>query len=264
MSKTIVITGGASGIGLATAKHLAAHGWKVALIDLDQKSLEAAQARIPSSLVITVQADVADEMSLRNALQQVVDKSGGFQAIFNNAGVLISGTFQDCALSGHHKTIDINSRGVVNGCYLALPHLLKSGGVKHVINMSSASSSYGVPRLATYSASKAFVTNLTQALSLEWESHDISVSCIQVGFVNTPMTSQEGTAINSMVNNMGGAVGPEGVAYAIGDILNQDKKVLPVQKVGLALKLQGLLARFLPNSVIRSIYKHFDPHKGIQ
>ena len=106
--------------------------------------------------------------------------------MLNNAGILISGPFCSNDLSKHHALIDVNTKGVLNGCYLAKPYLAATQG-SCLINMSSTAAVYGQASLATYAATKFFVRGLTEGLSVEWQADGIRVIDIMPLFVRTRM-----------------------------------------------------------------------------
>ncbi|MEP0070901.1 SDR family NAD(P)-dependent oxidoreductase [Pyruvatibacter sp.] len=254
MSKTVVVTGAASGIGFETAKHLADLGWRVGMIDLRHEDLVTAAEKISSPNLALAQADVTDEQSFAQALETICADGSGLNAIFNNAGIAISGQFEEMDIAANRKIVEVNTIGVINGCHLAYPLLSQTPGLKHVINMSSASSIHGVPYLSAYGASKAFVTNLTEALNIEWAPRNISVSCIQVPFVKTPMIQQEEPMLENMVRKRGAKVAPHQIAQLVASILATDKVGKSIHCVSSEMTMLNWAKRLLPRSVMRSVY----------
>ncbi|WP_108810223.1 SDR family NAD(P)-dependent oxidoreductase [Sphingorhabdus sp. Alg231-15] len=253
IKKSIVITGGAAGIGLATARKLSASGWFVGLIDLNEENLEQAKKHFPTGRIATAVADVSCQESFGRALEHIIGKSGGINAIFNNAGVLNDGEFSDLALEKHNQTVSVNVLGVINGCYLAKPHLQDQPGIKHVINMSSASTTYGIPGLSTYSATKIFVEHLSEALDVEWGEDEIKVTTIAVPFVQTAMLKGDSEALEEYVERQKKLVQPKDVADRVERILTSPVSG-PVHEVMTgSLKAQKLLRRMLPNLAMRKI-----------
>ena len=108
--------------------------------------------------------------------------------MINNAGILIAGRFEEIAVATHHKEIDINTKGVVNGLHAAFPYLRTTPGAV-VVNLASASAIYGQAELANYSATKFFVRAITEALDLEWKRYGIRVVAMWPLYVQTAMTA---------------------------------------------------------------------------
>ncbi len=113
--------------------------------------------------------------------------------MINNAGILLAGRFEDIAVAGHLKEIDINTKGVVNGLHAAFPYL-RSTPKSVVVNLASASAIYGQAELAVYSATKFFVRGVTEALDVEWNRYDIRVIAMWPLYVQTAMTDDIKTA----------------------------------------------------------------------
>jgi len=107
--------------------------------------------------------------------------------MINNAGLLTAGAFEEIPLATHHRDIDVNVKGVVNGLHVAFPFLRRTPG-STVINLASASAIYGQAELANYSATKFYVRAFTEALNIEWAGHDIRVIDMWPLYVNTAMT----------------------------------------------------------------------------
>ena len=183
--KSIFITGAAAGIGRATALRFAAAGWRVGLYDIDLMGVKALASEIGPQAVAG-KLDVTNAAAFAKALADFSEPPGDrLDVLFNNAGVLSTGDFETMPLARCHALIDINAKGVVNGCHAALPVLAAAKG--RVINMSSASAIYGTPAFAVYSASKFFVRGLTEALNIEWARQGVYVCDVMPLFVDTPM-----------------------------------------------------------------------------
>jgi NAD(P)-dependent dehydrogenase (short-subunit alcohol dehydrogenase family) len=191
-TKSIFITGAASGIGRETALLFAERGHAVGLFDLNEKGLAEVAAEIGAGRrVHTGRLDVRDYAAYRQAVAAFAAFSGGrLDVLFNCAGVMRMGPFEEISIDDHRLTIEINVLGVIHGVYAALG-LLKATPGAHVLTMGSASAIYGVPDLATYSASKFFVRGLTEALDLELDRHGITVTDIMPLYVNTPMVQTQ-------------------------------------------------------------------------
>ena len=219
--KSIFITGAASGIGRATALLFARKGWFVGLFDINEKDLQSLAAEIGEANCCFQKLDVVKTEAVKAALDFFAKKtSGAMDALFNCAGILRMGYFEEIPLEKQIKIVEINLIGVVQCTHLAFP-LLKSTPGARVITMSSASSAYGVPEMAVYSATKFAVRGLTEALDIEFERHGIKVSDIVVPYVNTPMLEQERKAIS--IEKLGIDTSPEEVAEMVWNATFNDK-----------------------------------------
>ncbi|HVT35252.1 MAG TPA: SDR family oxidoreductase [Nevskiaceae bacterium] len=187
--KAIFITGAGAGIGRATALLFAARGWFVGLYDVDEAAVQKLAGELGANAVCG-KLDVSDYAQFEAALVQFMRASGGrLDVMFNNAGIVAVANFEDLALARLHRLVDVNFKGVINGCHAALPHLKRTPGAR-VISMCSASAIYGAPSFAVYSATKFAVRGLTEALDVEWSRFGIRVMDVMPLFVNTPMVTE--------------------------------------------------------------------------
>lgn len=181
-----LVTGAAAGIGQATARRFAREGWCIAAGDVDTEGLTRLQRELGDARCLTLPLDVTDATQWQAALAAVLQRWARLDLLVNNAGILISGPFAQATLAQHHAVIDVNVKGVLNGCRLAHPLLAATPGAQ-VINLCSTAALYGQASLATYSASKFAVRGLTEALSIEWEADGIRVQDLMPLFVRTAM-----------------------------------------------------------------------------
>jgi NAD(P)-dependent dehydrogenase (short-subunit alcohol dehydrogenase family) len=185
--QTIFITGAASGIGRATAELFASKGFFVGLYDVDQAGLDS--LRLPSSC--SGRLDVTDLDAFKGAVEAFGVAGGGrMDVLFNCAGILRMGAFDQVSAQDAHKEIAINVGGVVNGIYASLPLLEETTG-SIIVNMSSASAIYGTPDHSVYSATKFAVRGLTEALELELRPRGIRVADVMPPYVATPMVHDQ-------------------------------------------------------------------------
>ncbi|WP_298190122.1 SDR family oxidoreductase [uncultured Pseudomonas sp.] len=185
----ILITGAASGIGAATARLFHRQGWQVGLLDINPQALATLAAELGNAW--HAQLDVTDAAAVKVVLADFCALQGGqLRLLFNSAGVLQCGHFEAIALSEHARILQINVQGTLNMTHAAFAYL-KATPQAQVINMGSASGLYGVPHLASYSASKFAVRGLTEALDLEWAKHGIRVGDLMPPFVSTPMLNNQ-------------------------------------------------------------------------
>jgi NAD(P)-dependent dehydrogenase (short-subunit alcohol dehydrogenase family) len=175
-----LVTGGASGIGLATARLLAARGARVACVDLDP--------RVPAPLH-GVRADVTDEAMVRDAIDGVVERFGGLDIVVNNAGVGAQGTVADNDLDEWRRVFDVNVYGMVRVVQAALPHLRRSPHAA-IVNTCSIAAWAGLPDRALYSATKGAVLALTLAMAADHVADGIRVNCVTPGTADTPWVAR--------------------------------------------------------------------------
>ena len=184
-AKTLFITGAASGMGRATAKWFAAEGWFVGAYDVDEEGLKSLEQEIGAGSCLVRRLDVTDKPDYDAAASEFGQATGGrLDMLYNNAGIGHSGWFEDVPYEDTRRLIDINFVGVVNGIYAALP-LLSSTPNSLCFTTSSSSATYGIPRLAIYAATKFAVKGLTEALSIEFERHDVRVADVLPGLIDT-------------------------------------------------------------------------------
>jgi NAD(P)-dependent dehydrogenase (short-subunit alcohol dehydrogenase family) len=179
--RTAIVTGGASGIGLATAQLLAARGACVAVFDLDVSTLP------PTLTGFT--ADVADDSAVRSAVAAAAERLGGIDILVNNAGIGATGTVEDNDDAQWHRVLDINVLGIVRMTRAALPHLRAAARLRAqaaIVNTCSIAATAGLPQRALYSATKGAVLSLTLAMAADHIPEGIRVNCVNPGTVDTP------------------------------------------------------------------------------
>lgn len=184
----VFITGAATGIGRATARLFCQRGWFVGLADIDDAGLIALGDELGESHTLEMSLDVTRPDEWRAELGKFHQRTGRLDVLVNNAGILISGPFEANPLERHYAVIDVNLKGLLNGCYLAHPYLSSTAGAR-VINLSSTAAIYGQASLATYSTTKFAIRGLTEALNIEWQDDGIRVMDIMPLFVQTGMVA---------------------------------------------------------------------------
>lgn len=246
--KTILITGAGSGIGRAVAKLLYDNGWNLGLLDVNREPLsELTQGWDKDRYCIQV-ADVTNADMVSTAISGYMKTVPHLDVLFNCAGVLEIGDFESIDLHRHHQILDINNRGLLNCCYLAFPYLRDTKGAR-VVNMSSASSLFGVPGFASYSASKFWVKGFTESLNVEWARHDITVMDIEPPFVRTPMLAGKESQI---IKRLGVKLDADDIAQQVFAALSSHDMHRPV---GLEYKVLRTARKYLPDVATRALMK---------
>ena len=172
-----VVTGGASGLGAATAKKLHEAGASVAVLDLNPD--QAAEG------LFAVKTDVADDASVRAAIEAVAAHFGRLDILVNNAGIGAQGTIADNDDEEWMRVLNINLLGIVRTSRAALPHLRKSPAAA-IVNTGSIAATAGLPERALYSATKGAVHALTRAMAADHLREGIRVNCVAPGTADTP------------------------------------------------------------------------------
>jgi NAD(P)-dependent dehydrogenase (short-subunit alcohol dehydrogenase family) len=194
-NRAVFITGAAAGIGRQTALTFAAKGYTVGAYDIDEVGLKTLADEIDGlgATAITGHLDVTDTDEMAQRVAEFAKAAGNrLDVMINNAGILLAGRFEDIDTAKHHREIDINTKGVVNGLHAAFPFLRSTPG-SVVVNLASASAIYGQAELANYSATKFFVRGITEALDVEWGRYGIRVIAIWPLYVQTAMTDNIST-----------------------------------------------------------------------
>jgi NADP-dependent 3-hydroxy acid dehydrogenase YdfG len=185
--KVVAITGGARGIGKATARALVLKGAKVAIGDLDRELAEQTAADLGGD-VLALELDVTRRDSFEGFLDQVEERLGSLDVLVNNAGIMPLGRFVDEDDATAHRMVDINVHGVMYGMKLALPRMERRGS-GHIVNLASQAGKGGFPGGATYCGTKHFVVGLSEAVRAELEDTDIELSVVMPAVVNTELGS---------------------------------------------------------------------------
>ena len=173
--KNAVVTGGASGIGLAIAQRLSADGYHVATLDLN-----------PSDAGFAQPADVTDRAQVDAALAVVRERLGPVTILVNAAGLDGFKRFTDLTFAAWQRVIDVNLNGTFHCIQAVLPDMLAAGWGR-IVNISSSSAQSGQQYMAHYVAAKSAVNGLTKSLALEFGPAGITVNAVPPGFIDTPM-----------------------------------------------------------------------------
>ena len=173
----MIVTGGASGIGLAVAEAALARGASICVLDLDPTDTPAG--------AIGIITDVADDESAAAAVAHAAEAMDGIDIVVNNAGIGAQGTVETNTIDEWRHVFDVNVFGIVRITRAALPHLRRSL-CPAVVNTCSIAATAGLPERALYSATKGAVLSLTLAMAADHVSEGIRVNCVNPGTADTP------------------------------------------------------------------------------
>jgi len=189
-NKRVLVTGGASGIGAATARRFVAEGARVVVLDRDQVACARLKGEL-DGLAGTVVADVSVPEQVRRAFQEMDGLCGGIDVLVNNAGISVRHSFLEIPAEEWRRVLDVNLSGVFYVAQEAARRMVESGsGV--ILNTGSTNGIMGYPMYADYNASKAGVVELTRSMALEL-APKVRVNVVCPGYVLTPMQEAEYT-----------------------------------------------------------------------
>lgn len=261
-NKSVVITGGGSGIGKALGAGLARRGAKVWLSDVNGDSAAEAAREIGYD-ARSAALDVADADAVAAHIEQVVHAHGRIDAVFNNAGIGVGGDIRELNLEHFNRSIDVNIRGVIHGVMAAFPHMQAQGG-GIIVNTASAAGILGLPLMAPYSMSKHAVVGLSNSLRFEAAEHGVQLNVLCPMALETPILESDisleiGASwlpdIRSYLTKVGGAPYPvdKFVDYALRKI-EHNKGVIVAPLGG---RLRVAINRLFPSGVERLINKAY-------
>jgi len=250
---SILITGATSGIGQTVAHRFARRGWQVGLLDRDEDALYALVDDVPEPDRLLVRAlDPTDEEGVREAMVDFAKHTnGGLHVLVNAAGVMHSGRFEELGLDAHRDHIHGNLWAMLAVTHAAFPLLRDTEGAR-VISIASASSMYGTPDLASYSAAKAGVRSLTQALNLEWAHHDIHVCDVVPPYVDAPPEA-DASVPSRPRRRLAPDLTAEDVAEVVEEAVHEDRIHWPV---GNQFRWIYRLSDVLPAPVVRLLMRY--------
>lgn len=238
--RVAVVTGAASGMGLAIARHLAMRGNPVGLLDRNDAVLHAAASlRKQGGTAVAVAADVTDRGSIDTALDQVRTQLGPIAIMVTAAGIESFELFTDISIESWNRLIAVNLTGTFHCLQAAVPDMIAARWGR-MVTISSSSAQSGAPRMAHYVASKGGVIGITRSLALELAPHGITVNCVPPGMIDTPMLRRtvaggdigQLNKIAARVIPMGRVGTPEEIAATCGFLCSEDASFITGQVVG--------------------------------
>jgi short-subunit dehydrogenase len=240
----VVVTGGARGIGLATARALAARDARLAIGDIDGPLAIGSASELGG---FGAPLDVTSRSSFSAFLGTVTDRLGPVDVLVNNAGVLHVGAFLEEDDAWTRRQLDVNVHGVILGMKLVLPDMI-ARGCGHVVNVASAAAKVGIAREAVYTASKHAVLGLTDAVRSELRGTGVELSVVMPGLVRTELAAGTLDAPGTVV------LSPEDVAEAIAATLERPRfEVYVPRGYGAAVAAGSLLPRRAREAALRAM-----------
>jgi len=234
--KVAIITGGASGIGAATAKLFVEEGAKVVIVDVNEEKGKAFEEELKNQggEALFVQADVTNEEDVQNVFAKAKASFGKVDILFNNAGIGAVKLTDELPFSEWRKTIALDLDGVFLFARAAIKEYLQSGGGV-IVNTASMYGLVGAAGSAAYNAAKAGVVNFTRSIALEYANRNIRINAICPGFIDTPIlgdTDRNGLIEATPMKRLGK---PEEIAKAVLFLASDDSSFM----TGSALVVDG-------------------------
>jgi NAD(P)-dependent dehydrogenase (short-subunit alcohol dehydrogenase family) len=190
--KVAIITGGAQGIGKATALRMAEEGAAVVIADINQEEAESVVKQIQSTKgkALFLRCDVGSTSDVQALIERAVTEYGRIDILHNNAGIDYSAPFTEMDEAAWQRVLNTNLTSVFRGCRYAVPHMIRNGGGA-IINTASLQAFLGFNHYAAYAAAKGAILSMTIQLAVELAPHKIRVNSVSPGAILTPMTALE-------------------------------------------------------------------------
>jgi NAD(P)-dependent dehydrogenase (short-subunit alcohol dehydrogenase family) len=240
MSRVVVVTGGASGIGLGVVRRFAADGYQLAIVDLvgAAAEAEAEELRGEGATAIAVEVDVADRTSVRIGFERIKAQLGPVQILVTSAGIEQFISVTDITADAWDRMIGVNLTGTFTCIQAVLADMIDAGWGR-IVTISSSSAQSGAPNMAHYAASKGGVISLTKTLAVELARSGITVNTIPPSLVDTPMARNAEAAgdfpgvdvVGPMVP-LGRAGTPADIAAACSFLCSEDGSYITGQVIG--------------------------------
>ena len=227
--KTVLVTGAASGIGLAAARRFLDEGASVVMLDIDGAKLKEAATGLPQDRVLVQVGDTADKETATSAVKAAVDRFGGLHILVNNAGMATEGDIVQTSDEDFERVMAVNVAGYFHMAKAAMPELVKVRG--SIVMTSSVSGLGGDWNMFAYNTSKGAVSNMVRAMAMDAGKDGVRVNAVNPSFTRTGMTED-------MVNDpelvakfrermpLGAPEDPEGVAAVMAFLASDDARLI--------------------------------------
>lgn len=240
MKKVIIVTGGSSGLGLATAQLLHQQGNQVIITGRDPKKLNDALEIIGSGCD-AIALDMNDETQFPEFVNRIINKYGKIDALVNNAGINSKKAFLEVTDADFDNILKVNTSGVFSLTREVVRHMIHNEINGSIVNISSMAAQYGIPYVIAYTASKTAIEGMTRALAVELGSKGIRVNAVAPGFIKTPMSAKaldnDPERKNKVLSRTPlGILGePIDIAHAVSFLISAEAKFIN----GVILKVDG-------------------------
>jgi NAD(P)-dependent dehydrogenase (short-subunit alcohol dehydrogenase family) len=210
VGRTAIVTGAASGIGLAIARSFVAEGMRVVMADVDEDGVRAQASRLSDEggEVYAVAADVRDPDAVDRIGRIALERFGGLHVAVNNAGIVKTGNSWELPLEDWHRVIDVDLWGVIHGIRTFVPLILASGQEGHVVNTASMAAVYAPAQVGPYTVAKHGVLGLSDVLRAELEAIEapVGVSVVMPGLIKTGMNPYGSVSASVVAANVVDAI----------------------------------------------------------
>ena len=227
--KAVLITGAASGMGLAATRRFLDEGARVVMLDIDEAALTEAAAQFPQDRVLVHVGDTADKQTADLAVKATIERFGGLDILINNAGIGGSGDIVNTSAEDFERVMAVNVGGYFHMAKAAMPELVKTRG--SIVMTSSVSGLGGDWEMFAYNTSKGAVSNMVRAMALDAASHGVRVNAVNPSFTDTGMTQdmlQDAELVAKFKERMplGAPADPAGVASVMAFLASDDARLI--------------------------------------
>ena len=227
--KTVLITGAASGMGLAAAHRFLDEGAHVVMIDIDEAALTKAASQLPQDRVLVQVGDTADKRTADVAVKATIERFGSLDVLINNAGIGSSGDITNTSAEDFDRVMAVNVAGYFHMAKAAMPELVKVRG--SIVMISSVSGLGGDWEMFAYNTSKGAVSNMVRAMALDAAKDGVRVNAVNPSFTDTGMTRdmlQDAELVAKFKERMplGAPAAPEGVAAVMAFLASDDARLI--------------------------------------
>ncbi len=257
-NKIVIITGAASGIGLATSREFLEEGHRVIMADINEESLNKVVAQLGRfrERIFTYHIDITIESECKKLIEKVVQKYNRIDVLINNAGISMHALFRDTDISVIKRVMDVNFYGAVNCTYYALPYLIASSG--SLVGITSVAAKHGLPGRTGYSASKFAIQGFLESIRIEHFKTGLHVLTFAPDFVRTNIRASalraDGTKHEESYLNEKAFISAEKVAKALYKAINKRKREVVLTFYGKGTMFTNL---FMPRIADRIFYRFF-------